>query len=135
MVISEDILAFFQFNITVTHKTADKMVEKGANTNIAPAAVATPFPPLNDIYADQQWPVNAATAVAPVNKSLCHISCANNVGTRPFNRSVINVARPSSRDKTLVTLEAPMFPLPCLVMSVSANSVDIIRPDGVDATM
>ena len=88
--------------ITVTtHTKKATITATGTRAAIVPAAVATPFPPLNLVYTGHTCPEMAASpyarAQAPVRPS--H-SGKSHTGTNPFSRSTTSTPAAGKNPRT-----------------------------------
>lgn len=94
----------------------------GYSTTIMPAAVATPFPPLNEAKTVHMCPMTAADpAASAVNSWLNSEACIplktgrfaiQRTGKTPFKTSITITIIPVATPKTRIALVPPAFPEP-----------------------
>ena len=96
-----------------------------------PIAVATPLPPLNFKNIEKQCP-NTATNANIATYLVSNIYLEKYTGRNPFKESSINTRIPAFLPTTLVTLVAPILPLPSFLTSFP-KSLPTINPNGIEA--
>ena len=124
---------------TMANKRSESSRHFGASATNAPAAVATPLPPLKRSHTGNMCPRSAQKAATAASRKIVRLSIicgeesyrlagtsptvkrrdpanhnANSNATQPFNASRIKVATASPFEPVRATLVAPMFPLPVL---------------------
>ena len=104
----------------------------GTKYKNTPKLVATPFPPLNFKNGESVCPkiVNTPTKIIcqPVKLNVA----AKNTGSHPLKASAKRTAIPYCFPNTLYALVAPVFLLPCSLISIPLNFFPIITPVGID---
>ena len=102
----------------------------GARTTVTPRAVATPLPPRKPIYGEVMCPRKAANPAAQATSSEMDLR-ARKAGKAPLKTSSIMVRIPARGPAVLVTLVAPMFPLPTFRTSIPLDMEAIMYPKGM----
>ena len=92
---------------------------------------ATPFPPLNFIQTGKICPIiESAPIIIPF--SIPKKIYAKNVGKKVLKKSRNKVNAANFLPNNLLTLVAPIFPDPNLLMSFFFKNLNIKYPNGID---
>lgn len=102
----------------INHTRKEDIAKIGLIAIIVPKDVATPFPPLNLRNTENICPIieNKLTSSILIRGSDSFI--AIKVGKKPLKESNISTIIPYFVPSVLITFAVPIFPLPCLVMSI-----------------